>query len=121
MRGPGRGGMRLEGSMMLGAVFLWMAAASSILLASGGQVVEEKWPDGSVKVRREVTGDVRGSPVQNGLETHYFHGGAKQSDTIYRRGVLEGPWHEYYQSGGVKAEGAYRGGQKDGAETSYTE
>lgn len=109
------------GGVILGAVFLWMATAASVLLAADTQVVEEKWPDGSVKVRREVTSDVRGGPVQNGLETRYFHGGAKQSETTFRQGVLEGPWHEYYQSGAVKAEGTYRAGQKDGVETTYSE
>lgn len=102
-------------TLLLAATLISSAATADV------KTVDEKWPDGSLKVRREMIDDVRGRPVQNGLETHYYSGGAKQSETTYRFGVPDGPWREYYMSGKVKAEGAIHRGQKDGLETTYTE
>ena len=85
------------------------------------KTVEEKWPDGSVKVRREFTDDVQGRPVQNGLEAHFGPGGVKESELTYEYGMLDGPWKEYYLSGKVRTEGSYKHGLKDGVETGYSE
>ncbi len=100
---------------------LFLAAFAATSAAPDGKTVEEKWPDGSIKLRQQMAEDLRGKMVLNGVETRYLPGGKKQSETTYRLGVKDGPWREYYMSGGVKIEGLYKHGQKDGPETVYND
>jgi uncharacterized protein len=97
----------------------------SVLLSSSAtadvKTVEEKWPDGSIKLRQQMAQDLLGRMLANGLETRYLPGGKKQTETTYRFGVLDGPWREYYLSGVLKREGRYKHGDKDGPETLYDE
>src|SRR5262245_38473181 len=91
------------------------------IVATQPQVVEEKWPDGTVKVRREMGEDLRGRAVRHGMEAHFDDKGGKESETSYRFGELDGPWREFYPNGKLKIEGNYRRGKKDGAETLYSD
>src|SRR4051794_30140076 len=84
------------------------AICAALILLSDATVfaekktLEDRYPNGSLKVQREVNVDARGRVTQNGLETAYFGSGKKQSETTYRDGVKDGPWREYFPNGKVK-------------------
>ncbi|HEY2883162.1 MAG TPA: toxin-antitoxin system YwqK family antitoxin [Pirellulales bacterium] len=86
---------------------------------SDKKIVEEKAADGSVKVRREVSENVSGKLVPDGLETTFYPGGIKRTETTYRLGTKEGPWRIYGSRGELMEEGSYHRGLKDGAEKTY--
>src|SRR5690242_15505546 len=98
-------------------ILLLMGALLSSSATADVKTVEEKWPDGSLKMQRQMAQDLMGRTLANGLETRYFLGGKKQLETTYRFGVMDGPWREYYLSGALKCEGNYKHGEKDGPET----
>ena len=100
-------------------ILLLMGALLSSSATADVKTVEEKWPDGSIKLRQQMAQDLLGRMLANGLETRYFQGGKKQTETTYRFGVMDGPWREYYLSGVLKREGSYKHGEKDGPETLY--
>ncbi len=90
-------------------------------VAAAPKVVEEKWPDGKIKVRREMGEDLHGRLVPHGMETRYDPDGVKLAETSYRLGDMDGPWREFYLNGKTKIEGNYRRGKKEGPEISYTD
>src|SRR5436190_15676078 len=106
---------------MLSALILVLSILASAAMTAEVKPVEEHWPNGALKLHREMAEDLRGRVVANGVETLYAADGTKQSETTYHLGVKEGPWREFFGNGKVRIEGNFRRGQKEGVETRYSE
>ncbi len=104
------------GSMLL---FLRTLALLAVGLTVGDiRVVEQRDPDGKLRLKREMRETAHGE-VKHGNEITYFANGNEASRMHYQNDELDGPWKELYSSGKTKAEGAYRHGLKEGLETHY--
>jgi antitoxin component YwqK of YwqJK toxin-antitoxin module len=86
---------------------------------------------GKLMKSTEVKDIGREKPVKHGLEITYFSDGfTEESRYHYQNDELDGPWKEFYSSGGdskpssggnkVKVEGTYHHGVKNGVETRYS-
>src|SRR5262245_28323082 len=83
------------------------------------EVVEKRYPDGTLKLRREVMVDASGRQTDHGKVTRYWSNGKPQEEITYVEGQKSGPWTEWYESGLKKAECGYRRGVKHGSEVFY--
>ena len=70
---------------MFSAIALALASLAATALAAEPKVIEEKYSDGSIKVRRQVADDIRGREMPNGLETVYFQGAEADGNDLPRR------------------------------------
>jgi antitoxin component YwqK of YwqJK toxin-antitoxin module len=104
----------------LGASMHWLL--QSLVVVSIGfafgdsKPIEQRDESGVLRMKREVHDDGHGNQIRQGYETHYFSDGTESSKYRYQDDDLDGPWHEWYAGGKVKAEGNYRKGEKDGIE-----
>lgn len=53
-------------------------------------------------------------PMPNGLVTTYRDDGSKLAEATYERGVLQGPYRDFWSHGGVSLEGQYVNGVQEG-------
>lgn len=96
---------------------LFLAPAfMSCLLFLGGcrEVVEKTYPDGKPMVKR--TYGLMGGRLPGNLrheQTFYFNG-KPERDAHFRKGVLDGPYAEFWHNGQKKVVGQYAGGKKQG-------
>jgi hypothetical protein len=92
---------------------------AALLLSAGEnrQIIEDKFPDGAIRARREVIVTSRGEQIPDGHKIAFYHDGKPRQELEYIKGKLEGPWREYYPTGDLKIEGNYRDDLKDGLET----
>ncbi len=52
--------------------------------------------------------------VQDGVVTTYRDDGSRLTEVTYVRGVLHGPYRDFWSHGGVSLDGQYRDGLQDG-------
>ena len=52
--------------------------------------------------------------IPDGVMTTYRDDGSRLAEATYVRGVLHGPYRDFWSSGGVSLEGQYRDGLEDG-------
>jgi uncharacterized protein len=78
-------------------------APKQMPVASDGTVeqVTERYPNGKIKIERQVTKDAAGNYVNNGVYTRYDADGKVQSTGAYLNGKQHGPWTQTF----VKDEG----------------
>ena len=79
------------------------------------QVVEEKYPDGAIKSRREVVLS-RGGAVNHGESTTFYQNGQPSEKMRYVHGTPDGPAVEYHRNGKVKRERTLDSGRLHGVE-----
>lgn len=53
-------------------------------------------------------------PVPDGVVTNYRADGSRLAEATYGRGILHGPYRDFWSHGGVSLEGQFRDGQQDG-------
>jgi len=53
-------------------------------------------------------------PIPDGVVTTFRDDGSKLSEATYKRGVLQGPYRDYWSRGGVSLEGQYVNGLQEG-------
>jgi len=63
------------------------------------ELVKERYPNGSVKVEREVTQDREGSYVLHGIYRQYDERGALICEGTHEQGEATGTWKRYYAAG----------------------
>ena len=101
----------------------WIVQFLSVALIGmalgSNKTIEKRDESGTLRLRREVRDDGHGNQTREGYETHYYSDGSESSKFHYTADVLDGPWTEWYVGHKIKAQGAYRKGEKDGVELHY--
>ena len=82
--------------------------------AEPSEVVEEFWPGGELRVRKEILSQPDGSVVEHGTFTQWYAGGQKEYEAEFVRGVLEGTEIRWHENGQKSTETEYVGGQRHG-------
>ena len=102
---------------------LWQSILLTVLVAAAPavkrDVLEKKFPDGSVRLRREVVLGDGGQPTNDGLQTKFYANGKKAEEVRYVKGIKDGPWTTWYDSGQKSGEGTYKAGLNHGHEIRY--
>jgi len=77
-------------------------------------VKEEKWPDGTPKLRSEGRIDENGEFVRHGTTVEWHKNGQKKSERHFREGIQQGTHETWHDNGQLSAKGAYMEGVEDG-------
>ncbi len=83
------------------------------------EVVEEKYPDGTVNNRVEGKRDANGNFIRHGLLTNYYNTGEKLSEMSFIDGVRHGPKTAWYRDGQIWNYGEFVNGKADGTWTEW--
>jgi hypothetical protein len=78
------------------------------------RLVEERWPDGSVRISRAVLRDPNGTPINDGPYRVFSANGNPEYEGIYVRGQLHGPERQWHDNGQLRSEQFYRRGLRHG-------
>lgn len=133
-------GVSIKGDFMrsLSLFFLLLG----LIACERTEVRKEKFPDGKLKVRWEVTtsteGDVRNGVYEefypngetklicnysdnreHGVYRSYFENGNMESEIYYQEGKIHGDFREWYSEGGKKRFSSYKKGELHGTETTW--
>jgi len=83
------------------------------------KVVEETYPDGSVKRLCIYLGKGEGRELIK--ETTYYPNKRIQMEGTYKENKRDGKWASWYENGKLWSEGTYTNGKSDGKRTTYFE
>lgn len=75
---------------------------------------EERWPNGSPKVRCEMTLAEHGSLMRHGKYSRWHRNGVKKTDGEFVAGDREGTWVEWHDNGVKASENIYKNGALSG-------
>jgi antitoxin component YwqK of YwqJK toxin-antitoxin module len=92
----------------------WASCLALAALAGCRAVVESAYPDGKPKVER--TYNLFGPKDSANLKrerTWYFNG-KPEKDARYRRGILHGPYRDFWHNGQLRNQGEYVDGRRQG-------
>ena len=76
--------------------------------------VEERWPDGTLKLLQEVVIADDGTHISHGLETRFWENGNKKYEMGYDCGVKEGPRVAWFDDGQPWSTGEFINGKEHG-------
>jgi hypothetical protein len=96
----------------IGVVFTCLLSAPAF-----AEQVEEKFPDGKVKLRYTVDDQQR----KNGLFEEFFENGKHKTKAIYKASELDGTSTEYFENGNPHIIATYKAGKLYGSYTEYNE
>ena len=78
------------------------------------ETIEEQWPDGTVKLRREVVKQDDGTDISHGVTTTFWEGGQKKLEMYVVCGVRHGPKRTWHSNGNKWSEGEFVNGKENG-------
>lgn len=78
------------------------------------ELVEELWPDGSIRMRKEVIRQPDGTLINHGTYTTWHRGGLKAYEGAYAYGKLDGVERTWHDNGRQRTEQYYRNGLRQG-------
>ncbi len=85
------------------------------------ETVEEFWPDGSLRIRRQVIRGADGSLVDHGVYARWHENGRPEYETIFDHGRKNGRAVRWHMNGEVWIEEFYELGLKEGACRTWNE
>jgi YD repeat-containing protein len=78
------------------------------------EVVREFWPDGQLRVEREVVRRPDGTLVNHGAYTSWLADGQKEYEGSYVRGQTDGVEYQWHDNGQLRSEQHYALGLRQG-------
>ncbi len=101
---------------VLAAFDLWIAAGNRTAVQHADparQIVEERFPNGGLHVRREVI-DTADGPLNDGTLTVWYESGQLRSQGQWQSGRKHGPFEHWHANGRPAKRVTYRDGLADG-------
>lgn len=83
------------------------------------QVIEEHWPDGRPRLRKEALSGPNGALVNHGTYTRWFDNGNQEYEATYVHGELHGVATAWHQNGRKWTEQHYDHGVRHGARRNW--
>ncbi len=77
-------------------------------------VIEQFWPDGTLRERRHVIRLPNGTMLNHGLWTRWHRNGQKEYEARYDRGRLDGVERTWHENGRPRTEQHYSAGLRNG-------
>jgi antitoxin component YwqK of YwqJK toxin-antitoxin module len=98
------------------ALFALLAAfcVSSVYSADKLELVEEHWPNGQLRLRKQVLHREDGSVVDHGSFKRWHDNGKKEYEAVFVEGKKEGTTIRYHKNGRKAAQQEYRNGKRHG-------
>ncbi len=88
--------------------------ASADRLGEQAQTIEQYWPNGKLRLRKQVLKTPGGALVNHGAYTRWHDNGRKEYEGVYVDGELEGVETTWHKNGQKWIEAHYVGGKKHG-------
>jgi len=85
------------------------------------EIIEEHWPDGSIRIHSEMIGDAGGEPVYHGRYARWHENGKPEYEVIFDHGRKVGRAVRWHMNGEIWIEEFYVDGLKDGACRTWNE
>lgn len=85
------------------------------------ELVEQYWPDGTPRLRKEVLENPDGTPVNHGTYTRWHDNGRKEYEAIFIQGKKEGTATFWHKNGRTWTEEHYVNGRKHGPRYTWDE
>jgi len=112
--------IRLATPIVLGGI-LFLLHLSAVGCGPRPTLVEEFWPDGRPRLRKEVARLADGSVIDNGLYIRWFDNGNKEYEATYRHGKLHGVERAWHRNGRLWTENQYQDGRRHGTFLAWDE
>ena len=78
------------------------------------EIIEQRWANGALRLRRQVLSDPDGAPVDHGTCTWWHDNGRKEYEATYVRGRKHGTATRWHKNGQKWIEEHYARGRKQG-------
>ena len=85
------------------------------------ETIEEHWPNGELRLRKEVLIDADGTPVEHGAYARWYDNGRKEYEVTFVHGKKHGVATRWHKNGRKWLEEHYRHGQKHGLTRAWDE
>ena len=78
------------------------------------EVAEEHWPNGQLRLRKEVLTRPDGTKVDHGTLTYWYGNGNKEYEAVYVEGRIQGVETQWHENGQMRTEQHYDNGLRNG-------
>jgi len=85
------------------------------------EVVEQHWPDGKLRLRKEVLRNADGSLTNHGAYARWYDNGQKEYETTFVHGKKHGTTTQWHRNGRKWTEEHHVDGQRQGKSTTWDE
>jgi antitoxin component YwqK of YwqJK toxin-antitoxin module len=85
------------------------------------ETVEEHWPNGQLRLRKEVLRLEDGTVVDHGSFQRWHDNGKKEYEAVFVEGKKEGTTLRYHKNGRVSSEQEYRDGKRHGRSVTWND
>jgi hypothetical protein len=89
--------------------------------APGHEILEQLWPDGTLRERKQVLLMPGGSTVDDGSFERWYIDGTKEYEAVFVRGKKEGTAVRYHRNGRIASRERYHDGLRDGPSVSWND
>jgi len=89
--------------------------------APGREIVEEHWPDGTLRERKQVLRVTGGITVDDGSFERWYIDGTKEYEAVFVRGNKEGTTVRYHRNGRIASREEYHDGKRNGLSVSWND
>ena len=79
------------------------------------ETVEEHWPNGQLRLRKQVVHEPDGTLADHGTYTSWYDNGQKEYEAVFVHGKKHGVVTRWHKNGGTWMEEHYENGKKHGA------
>lgn len=83
------------------------------------RIVEQRWPDGNLRERKQVLRLPDGSTVDDGPFERWYIDGTKEYEAVFVRGKKEGTTVRYHPNGRLASRQQYHDGERNGPSVSW--
>ena len=101
------------------ALFPLLAVLAAPPVPPAHRVVEQHWPDGSLRERKQVLVMRDGTSLDDGVFARWYVDGTKEYEAVFVRGKKTGTTVRYHRNGQVAARQQYRDGRRNGSSVSW--
>lgn len=84
------------------------------------RTVEEYWPNGQLRLRKQVVLLGDGSTVDHGRYERWYSEGVKEYEAVFAMGKKDGTTVRYHRNGRIASRQSYRDGVRDGPSISWS-
>ena len=117
---------KTNGAAVLGLLAVLCASSGAGLAQSESErprstvrLVEESWPDGSLRERKQVLVHDDGTTVDHGSFERWHDNGEKEYEAVFLYGKKEGTTVRYHKNGRRASQQEYKDGQRHGVSLSW--
>jgi len=83
------------------------------------ETIEERWPDGTFRQRKQVLRLEDGTTIDDGPFERWYSDGTKEYSAVFARGKKEGTTVRYHRNGQIASRQEYRDGERNGPSVSW--